>query len=108
MVSVKRILILLSLLLTFSLPVGLNAEERPVEAWISYKQVNGKVVEVVKVKTNTGKVYEFYPGISPQEIPKPKSSIPQKVSEKVFFISLGFLIGLSLGLAFLWRKYRNV
>jgi len=83
-------------------------EEKPVEAWISYKQVDGKVVEVVKVKTDSGKVYEFYPGLSPNEIPKPKNELPNRVSSKLFLVSLGFLMGLFVGTAVLWVKLKRL
>ncbi len=84
------------------------SKEKPVEAWISYKQVDGKVVEVVKVKTDTGKVYEFYPGLSPSEIPKPENKLPERVSRILFLISLGFLTGLLTGIAVLWVKMRKL
>jgi len=84
------------------------SKEKPVEAWISYKQVDGRVVEVVKVKTDTGKVYEFYPGLSPSEIPKPENRLPERVSRSLFLISLSFLTGLLTGIAVLWMKMKKL
>jgi len=93
----------------FILTASIGAkEEKPVEAWIAYKQVGGKVVEVVKVKTDSGKIYEFYPGLSPNEIPKPKNELPRSVSVKLFLISLGFLVGFLLGIGVLWVKLKRL
>ncbi len=83
------------------------SEEKPVEAWISYKQVNGKVVEVVKVRTNTGKVYEFYPGLPPEKIPKPVNKLPRNTSRKLLYISIGFFLGVLAGTAGIYMKYRK-
>ena len=84
------------------------AEEKPVEAWISYKQDGNKVVEVVKVKTNTGKVYEFYPGLSPKRIPRPENKLSKDISNKLLFTSLGFLFGITTGIVVLWLKYEKL
>lgn len=101
--------LLLVILSSLFLTAPIRAEEeKPIEAWISYKQVGNKVVEVVKVKTNTGKVYEFYPGLSPQSIPKPKGSLFGNVSKKLTLISLGFLLGSLLGMGVLWFRYEKI
>ena len=102
-----RFLFSVFLVLSF-LALPARSDEKPVEAWISYKQMDGKVVEVVKVKTDKGKVYEFYPGLSPEEIPKPENRLPEKVSGKLFFLSLGFLLGLLTGVVVLWLKLRKL
>ena len=99
------IVFLLTFLLLFTVP---SAAEKPVEAWIAYKQVDGKVVEVVKVRTDDGKVYEFYPGLSPKEIPKPKNRLPEPVLQRVFLLAVGFFLGLLTGVVVLWRKYRKL
>lgn len=87
------------------LSVSSFAGERPVEAWISHKQVGNRVVEVVKIKTNTGKIYEFYPGLSPKSIPKPESRLSEGVSNKLLLVSVGFLFGIATGVAILLLKY---
>ncbi len=83
------------------------SEEKPVEAWISYKQVNGKVVEVVKIKTNTGKVYEIYPGLAPHQIPKVENRLPQSKVKWILLISLAFLVGGLVGGTVIWYKFRR-
>ncbi len=102
-----RVLFLISLLLLFLSFPSVSAE-KPVEAWITYKQVGRKVVEVVKVRTDDGKVYEFYPGLSPKEIPKPENRLPEPVLQRVFLLAVGFFLGLLTGVVVLWRKYRKL
>jgi len=101
-----RFFLLLCLLLF--IPFSPVSAEKPVEAWITYKQVGKKVVEVVKVRTDDGKVYEFYPGLSPKEIPKPENRLPEQVSQKIFLLAVGFLGGILTGIVVLWRKYRKL
>ncbi|ADU97619.1 hypothetical protein Theam_1663 [Thermovibrio ammonificans HB-1] len=97
------------LLLHLFAPVAFGApsEDVPVEARIAYKQVNGKVVEVVVIKTKSGKTYELYPGIAPSQIPRPSSSIPREKSEFLYLIS-GFLVGLlGAGVVAVWWLNRR-
>ena len=72
--------------------------DRPVEAWIVYKQEGDKVVEVVKVKTASGKVYEIYPHLSKEKIPKPESRLSQRVYKGIFWVVVSLLVGLVLGI----------
>ena len=84
------------------------SKEKPVEAWISYKQEGEKVVEVIKVRTDSGKVYEIHPGLSPEEIPKPENKLPEEKENLLFWIFLSFFVGNLMGGIFVWFRMRKV
>ena len=104
----RRIVLVLFLMITlFSVPV--KAEEKPVEAEIVYKQVGGRVVEVVRIKTNTGKVYEIYPGVAPNQVPKvgSRNRLSFGNSGTVLLFTLGFLVGILITWVVIKRKYEK-
>ena len=96
--------------LTFNLALCGGAysadKDRPIEAQIVYKQVGDKVEEVVVIKTASGKTYEIYPTVAPNQIPKPESRL--SVSEKVLLaVALfSFLAGVGV-VAFWWLLRRE-
>jgi len=98
----------LAVTVTILTPQTTFPKEKPVEAWISYKQEGGKVVEVVKVRTDSGKVYEIYPGLSPEEIPKPENKLPEGKENFLFWIFLSFLVGNLVGGIVVWFRMRKV
>ncbi len=79
-------------------------DDRPIEAWIVYKQEGDKVIEVVKIKTASGKIYEIRPHLSKEEIPKPVNKILQKSYSLLFTLVIIILMGLSVGIGIvLWK-----
>ncbi len=62
--------------------------------WIVYKQEGDKVIEVVKVKTASGKVYEIRPHLSREEIPKPVNRLSPKGYQILFTVVISLLVGI--------------
>jgi hypothetical protein len=106
---VKRLAI--TILILFALVSPSRAQEvkedKPVEAWIVYKQEGDKVIEVVKIKTASGKVYEIRPHLSKEEIPKPVNRLPEKGYSVLFVVTLALLLGILAGIGFVWWKMKK-
>jgi len=94
----KKILTLMSVLTLLLPTITFSKEEKPVEAWIEKKVINGKKVEVIKIKTSSGKIVEITPTLTKEEIPRPVSKLPEKTTRKLLYISLGLFIGLIAGI----------
>lgn len=83
-------------------------EDKPVEAWITYKTEGKKVVEVIKVKTKSGKVYEITPHLKKEEIPKPVSTLPEKTSKTIVEVLIGLNVLLFAAVVLLAIKVRKL
>jgi hypothetical protein len=100
-------LFLLFLLVSPACPQAEKELDRPVEAWIVYKQEGSKVIEVIKVKTASGKVYELYPHLPKEKIPKPENRLSKKAYEGIFWIALSLLVGLVVGIGVTLYKIKK-
>ena len=105
----RKFILLFVFLNFFSFPILSRAaeEDRPVEAWIVYKQEGDKVVEVVKIKTASGKVYEIRPHLGREEIPRPVNRLPQKGYSVLFTVVVALLVGIVAGIGFVWWKMKK-
>jgi hypothetical protein len=103
----RKIILVLGLIATLSFVPAAAVEEKPVKAEIVYKQVGDRIVEVIRIKTNTGKVYEIYPGIAPKQVPRVSSKTKLNKSEGILFFTIIFLIGISIAWVIVERKYKK-
>ncbi len=94
-------------LLLITPPLSFSEEEKPVEAWIVYKQEGNKVVEVVKIRTSSGKVYEIEPHIPLEKIPKPVNTLPEKTLKVLLIATVSFILGVLAGIGVLMRKLKE-
>jgi hypothetical protein len=79
--------------------------DKPVEAHIVYKQVGDKVEEVVIIKTASGKTYEIYPTVAPNQIPKPESNL--SISKKTLLVVVLFGLLAVVGVGVFWWLLRR-
>ncbi|MEO2083277.1 MAG: hypothetical protein ABGX12_04545 [Desulfurobacteriaceae bacterium] len=83
-------------------------EDKPVEAWITYKTEGNKVIEVIKVKTAAGKIYEITPHLKQEKIPKPVSTLPEELSDTTVKILIGLNVLLFVMVVILAIKVRKL
>ncbi|SMP10652.1 hypothetical protein SAMN06265339_0839 [Desulfurobacterium pacificum] len=88
---------------TFALTNKTFAEDKPVEAWITKEKIGNREVEVIKIRTESGKIIEVAPGLTREEIPKPVNKLPEGTSKKLLYLSGGLVVGLGIGV--LLMKY---
>ena len=107
MITKKTVLLLTFLSFLITSPLSFSEEEKPVEAWIVYKKEGDKVVEVVKIRTSKGKVYEIEPHIPPEKIPKPVNTLPEKTLKVLLIATISFILGILAGIGVLMRKLKE-
>ncbi|TCK03851.1 hypothetical protein [Phorcysia thermohydrogeniphila] len=84
--------------LIFPLTAQATNEDKPVEIWTVEKVENGKRVEVIKVRLESGKIVEIRPHLTKEQIPKPESKLSSGKLERLLeYVGIA-IIGLAVGI----------
>ncbi len=84
----------------FSPPaVSESGEDKPVEARIVKTYENGKEVEYIEIKLKSGKIIKIYPHLQKEQIPVPRSVLPEHISQRFLTVLSIAVVTLLAGIA---------
>ncbi|MEO2068779.1 MAG: hypothetical protein ABGX27_04630 [Desulfurobacteriaceae bacterium] len=71
------------------------SKDKPTEAWIDK---NGKEVEVIKIRMESGKIIEVRPKLTKEQIPKLDNGLSERTTKTLYVVVGTLLVGMIVGI----------